>query len=131
MNSKDKVISKRLDKLKDLEKDIVDTAENTYKITQIVFEATELKVNIQELLYRGDEFLPQKLTVLSINDKLNVQLQHQVLSGFRRRHPKIVILASIGIKRFIGDLAEWPSFLDSYEAAIDNFSELSDLLRFK
>ena len=59
MNSKDKVISKRLDKLKDLEEDISDTAENTYKITQIVFEATELKVNIQELLYRGDEFLPQ------------------------------------------------------------------------
>ena len=102
-----------------MEKEIAGTTENTDKITQIVFEVTELKVNIQELLYRGYEVLTQKLTVLILNDKLNVQLQHQILTGFRR-HPKIVILPSVDIKNFSGDLTEWPSFLDSYEAAIDN-----------
>ena len=34
------------------------------------------------------------------------------------------------MKSFSGELMEWPSFLDAYEAAIDNSSDLSDARKF-
>ena len=70
--------------------------------------------------------MSQKFTVLNINDELNVQLENQVLPDLRR-HSKTVKLVSVEIKSFSGELTEWPSFLDSYEAAIHNSSELSDV----
>ena len=39
-------------------------------------------------------------------------------------------MPSIEIKSFSGELTEWPSFLDSHEAAIHNSSELSDAQKF-
>ena len=51
--------------------------EDVDEITQIFIEATELEVNIQELLTKGDEFLSQKITVFNINDKVNVLLENQ------------------------------------------------------
>ena len=51
--------------------------EDVDEITQIFIEATELDVNIQELLTKGDEFLSQKITVFNINDKVNVLLENQ------------------------------------------------------
>ena len=51
--------------------------EDADEITQIFIEATELEVNIQELLTKGDEFLSQKITVFNINDKVNVLLENQ------------------------------------------------------
>ena len=77
----------------------------------------------------GDEFLSQKFTVLNIMDELNVQLENQVLPDLRR-HSKTVKFPSIEIKSFSGELTEWPSFLDSCEAAIHNSSELSDVQKF-
>ena len=72
MNSKVKVITKRLDKLKFLEKEIVDSTEDTDEITQIFIETTGLEVSIREVLSRVHEFLSQNFTVLNINDELNV-----------------------------------------------------------
>ena len=69
--------------------------------------------------------MPQKFTLLSINDELNVQLENQILPDLKR-HSKTVKLPSIKITIFSGELTEWPSFLDSYEAAIHNSSELND-----
>ena len=51
--------------------------EDVDEITQIFIEATELEVNIQELLTKGDEFLSQIITVFNINDKVNVLLENQ------------------------------------------------------
>ena len=115
--------------MKVLEKEIVDSTEDTDEITQIFIETTELEVSIQEVLSRADDFLSQKFIVLNINDELKVQLQNQVLPVFRR-HSKTVKLLSIEIKSFSGELMEWPSFLDYYEAAIHNSSELSDVQKF-
>ena len=42
------------------------------------------EVSIQEVLSRADEFLPQKFTVLNINDELYVQFENQVLPDLRR-----------------------------------------------
>ena len=39
-------------------------------------------------------------------------------------------MPSIAIKSFCGELTERPSFFDSYEAAIHNSSELSDVRKF-
>ena len=72
MNSKVKVITKRLDELKFLEKEIVDSTEDTDEITQIFIETTGLEVSIREVLSRVHEFLSQNFTVLNINDELNV-----------------------------------------------------------
>ena len=125
MNSKVKVITKRIDELKVLEKEIVDSTEDTDEITQTFVETTELELSIQEVLSRADEFLSQKLTVLNINDELNVQIENQVLPNLRR-HLKTIKLPSIEIKSFSGELTEWPSFLDSFEAVMHNSSELGD-----
>ena len=125
-NSKVKVIIKRIDILKVLEKEILDSTEDTDEITQIFIETTEVEVSIQEVFSRADEYLSQKFTVLNINDELNVQLENQVFPDLRR-HSKTVKLPSVEIKSFRGELTEWPSFLDSYEAAIHNSSELSDV----
>ena len=99
LTSKVKVITKRIDELKVLEKEIVDSSEDTDEITKTFIETTELEVNIQEVLSRADEFLSQKFTVLNINDELNVQLENQVLPDLRR-HLKTVKLSSIKTKRF-------------------------------
>ena len=112
LKSKVKVITKRIDELKVLEKKIVDSTEDTDEITQIFIETTEVEVSIQEVFSRADEYLSQKFTVLNINDELNVQLENQVLPDLRR-HLKTVKLSGIEIKRFSGELTEWPSFLDS------------------
>ena len=61
-----------------MEKEIVVSKEDTDKITPIFFETTELEISIQELLFRADEILSQKFTVLNINDELNVQPENQV-----------------------------------------------------
>ena len=71
-NSKVKVITKRLDELKFLGKEIVHSTEDTDEITQIFIETTGLEVSIQEVLSRVHEFLSQNFTVLNINDELNV-----------------------------------------------------------
>ena len=113
-NSKVKVITQRIDELKVLEKEIVDSTEDNDEITQFFIETTELEVSIQEVLSRADEFLSQKLTVLNINDELNVQLENQVLPDLRR-HSKPLKLPSVEIDSFSGELTEWPSFLDFYE----------------
>ena len=126
MNSKVKFITKRIDELKVLEKEIVDSTEDTDEITQLFIETTELKVSIQKILSRADEILSQKLNVLNINDEFNVQLGNQVLPDLRW-HSKTVKLRSIEIKSFSGEFSEWPSFLDSYRAAIHNSSALSDI----
>ena len=126
MNSKVKFITKRIDELKVLEKEIVDSTEDTDEITQLFIETTELKVSIQKILSRADEILSQKLNVLTINDEFNVQLGNQVLPDLRW-HSKTVKLRSIEIKSFSGEFSEWPSFLDSYGAAIHNSSALSDI----
>ena len=65
LNSKVKVITKRIDELKVLEKEVADTTEDTDEITQIFIETTELEVSMQEVLSRADEFLSQKFTVLN------------------------------------------------------------------
>ena len=109
LTSKVKVITKRIDELKVLEKEIVDSTEDTDEITKTFIETTELEVNIQEVLSRADEFLSQKFTVLNINDELNVQLENQVLPDFRWPS-KTVKLPSFEIKSFSGELTEWPSF---------------------
>ena len=72
LNSKVWVITKRLDKLQDFEKEIALTIKDTDKTTHNFFEDIGFKVNMQERLYRGDKFLQQKLTVLSINDEHSV-----------------------------------------------------------
>ena len=64
LNSKVKVITKRKDELKVLEKEIVDSTEDNDEITQIFIETTELEVSIQ-VLSKADEFLSQKFTVLN------------------------------------------------------------------
>ena len=46
LNSKVKVITERIDKLKVLEKEIVDSTEDNDEITQIFIETTELEVSI-------------------------------------------------------------------------------------
>ena len=112
-----------------MEKEIVVSKEDTDKITPIFIETTELEISIQELLSRADEILSQKFTVLNINDELNVQPENQVLPD-RTRHSKGLKLPSIEIKSFSGELTEWLSFYDSYEAAIHNSSELSGVQRF-
>ena len=129
LNSKVKVITKRIDELKVLEKETVDSTGNTDEITQIFIETTELKVSIQEVLSRADELSSQKLTVLNINDKLNAQLENQVLPDLKR-HLKSVKLPSVKIKSFSRELTEWLSFLDSCEAVIHDSSELSDAQKF-
>ena len=98
--------------MKVLEKEIFNSTEDTDEITQIFIETIELEVSIQEVLSRADEFLSRKFNVLNINDELNVQLENQVLPDLRR-HLKTVKLSGIEIKRFSGELKEWPSFLDS------------------
>ena len=98
--------------MKVLEEEIFNSTEDTDEITQIFIETIELEVSIQEVLSRADEFLSQKINVLNINDELNVQLENQVLPDLRR-HLKTVKLSGIEIKRFSGELTEWPSFLDS------------------
>ena len=115
--------------MKVLEKDIADATECTDEITQTFIETAELDVGMQEVLSRADEFLSQKITVLNINNELNVQLENKSLPDLRR-HPKTIKLPSIEIKRFSGELTEWPSFFYSYEAAIHNSSELSDVQKF-
>ena len=129
LNSKVTSITKRIDELKVLEKEIVHSTEDTDQITQIFLETTELEVSTREVLSRADEFLSQKFTVLNIKDELNVALKNQVLPDLRR-HSKTVKLPSIEIKSFSGELTEWPSFLDSYEASIHNSSELNDVQKF-
>ena len=129
LNSKVKVTTKRIDELKVLEKEIVDSIEDTDEITQIFIETAELEVSMQEVLSRADEFLSQKFTVLNIKDELNVALKNQVLPNLRR-HSKTVKLPSMEIKSFTGELTEWPSIFDSYEAVIHNSSELSDFQQF-
>ena len=47
LNSKVKVITKRLDEVKELEKKIVDTTKDSDKIKLIFIEATEFEVNIK------------------------------------------------------------------------------------
>ena len=64
LNFKVKVITKRKDELKVLEKEIVDSTEDNDEITQIFIETTELEVSMQ-VLCRADEFLSQKFTVLN------------------------------------------------------------------
>ena len=49
-SSKVQVITKRIDEMKFLEKEIVDSTEDTDKTTQIFMETTELKVSIQEVI---------------------------------------------------------------------------------
>ena len=102
MNFKVKVITKLIDELKVLEKEKVDSTEDTDEITQIFIETTELEVSIQEILSKADEILSQKFTVLNINDELNVQLENQVLPDLRR-HSKTVKLPSMDIKSFSGE----------------------------
>ena len=104
-NSKVKVIIKRIDILKVLEKEILDSTEDTDEITQIFIETAELEVSIQEVFSRAAKYLSQKFTVLNINDKLNVQLENQVFPDLRR-HSKTVKLPSIEIKGFSGELTE-------------------------
>ena len=53
LNSKVKVITKRIDELKVLEKEIVGSIEDTDEITHIFIETTELEVSKQEV---ADEF---------------------------------------------------------------------------
>ena len=48
MNSKVKVITKRIDELKVLEREIVYSTEDTDEITQIFIETTELKVSLKK-----------------------------------------------------------------------------------
>ena len=43
---------------------------------------------------------------------------------------KTVKLPSIDIPKFSGQLTEWPTFLDSLEAAIDTCSDLDDVQKF-
>ena len=102
LNTKVKVITNRIDKMKVLEKEIIDSTEDTDEITQIFIETTELEVSIQEILSKADEILSQKFTVLNINDELNVQLENQVLPDLRR-HSKTVKLPSMDIKSFSGE----------------------------
>ena len=102
LNTKVKVITNRIDKMKVLEKEIVDSTEDTDEITQIFIETTELEVSIQEILSKADEILSQKFTVLNINVELNVQLENQVLPDLRR-HSKTVKLPSMDIKSFSGE----------------------------
>ena len=44
---------------------------------------------------------------------------------------KTVKLPSINIPKLLDELAEWPPFLDSFEAAIDTCSDLGDVQKFK
>ena len=88
LNSKVKFITKRIDELKVLEKEIVDSTEDTDEITQLFIETTELKVSIQKILSRADEILSQKLNVLNINDEFNVQLGNKfylILDGIQKQ----------------------------------------------
>ena len=51
LNSNVKVVTKRIDELKVLEKEIADAAKDTDEITQVFIEATELEVNIYLIMY--------------------------------------------------------------------------------
>ena len=43
---------------------------------------------------------------------------------------KTVKLPSINIPKLLDELAEWPPFLDSFEAAINTCSDLDDVQKF-
>ena len=123
LNSKVKVVTKKIDELKVLGKGIVDATEHTNEVTPNLQYRTCGKHTWS--LSRVDEFLSQKVTVLNINDELIAQLQNQI-SPDPRQNLQTIKLSSIEIKSFNGEFTEWPSVLDSDEVVIDNSSNLSN-----
>lgn len=103
LNSKVKVVTKKIDELKVLGKGIVDATEDTNEITPNLQYRTCGKHT--RSLSRVDEFLSQKVTVLNINDELIAQLQNQISSD-PRQNLQTIKLSSIEIKSFNGEFTE-------------------------
>ena len=92
-------------------------------------QVQNLKLRFQENLSVIEEVLTDKFRLLNIDDPIHVErrFNQSGMSAGTSSRRKTVKLPSIDIPKFSGELTEWPSFLDSVEAAIDTCSDLDDV----
>ena len=94
--------------------------------------STEFKVEVQEILSVTEDVLVDKFRLLNIDDPILIERrfnQSDMSAGTSSRR-KIAKLPSIDIPKFSGELTEWPTFLDSFEATIDTCSDLDVVQKF-
>ena len=94
--------------------------------------STEFKVEVQEIFSVTEDVLVDKFRLLNIDDPILIERrfnQSDMSAGTSSRR-KIAKLPSIDIPKFSGELTEWPTFLDSFEATIDTCSDLDVVQKF-
>ena len=112
--------------------EIIDLSTDEEEITYIMVASTEFEVEVQETLSVIEDVLTDKFRLLNIDDPIHIERrfnQSDMSAGTSSRR-KTVKLPSIDIPKFSGELTEWPTFLDSFEATIDTCSDLDDVQKF-
>ena len=132
LNSNKGVITNKFEKLKQLYNEIINLSKDEEEITNIMVANTEFEVEVQETLSVIEDVLKDKFRVLSIDDPMHIERrfnQSDMSAGVSSQR-KTVKLPSIEIPKFSGELTEWPTFLDLFEAVIDTCSDLDDVQKF-
>ena len=129
LNYNKRVITQKLEELKQLDNEIMDLSTDEEEITNIMVVSTEFEVEVQETLSVIEQLLTDKFRLINIDDPIHIERrfnQSDMPAGTSSRR-KTVKLPSIDIPKFTGELTEWPTFLDSFEAATDTCSDLDDV----
>ena len=130
LNSNKGVITNKLEELKQLDNEIMDLSMDEEEIANIMV-STEFEAEVQETLSVIEEVLTDKFRLFNIGKSIHIErLNQSHMSAGTSSRRKTVKLSLIYIPKFSGELLEWPTFFDSFKAAIDTSSDLHDIKKF-
>ena len=130
LNSNKGVITNKLEELKQLDNEIMDLSMDEEEIANIMV-STEFEAEVQETLSAIEEVLTDKFRLFNIGKPIHIErLNQSHMSAGTSSRRKTVKLSLIYIPKFSGELLEWPTFFDSFKAAIDTSSDLHDIKKF-
>ena len=132
LNSNKGMITSKLEELKQMDDEIMDLLTDVEEVTKIMVASTDFEFEVQETLSVIEKVLPEKFRLLNMDDPIHTErrFNQNDMSASTSSRRKTVKLPSIDIPKFSGELTEWLTFLDSFEAAIDTSGDLDDAQTF-
>ena len=114
----EKVIQEKLNKVVKLSEEIQEEIIDDAEFQSDLEKAMETEVSFRKDLTVLNNFITEKQFGIKVTKSLSVPVNNS---------ESLVKLPKFEVKKFDGDATEWQSFIESFNAAIDKNSSLSDI----
>ena len=114
LNSYRETLKRKIGAVKTLEDEIIELEENEGNLVKIIEESNTFEIECKA-----------KLNIINRHTQKNVERKRE-----KKEDNNNVKLPKLEITKFDGDAIKWKSFADSFHAAIDSCTQLSDVEKF-